>query len=157
MINLQPMSSQHLKQVSELHVADEQLKFVGTMEEILVNVDDKIHPHVMVNESGHVVGFFLIDTTYSEQHGFAAHGALGLRAFFVDSRYQGKGYGKQAVKALHLYLQQDYATFESIYLTVNCKNSNAYRCYELNGFKDHGERYHGGAAGPQHIMEMSLT
>ncbi len=156
MISLQPMSSQHLNQVSELHVAEEQLKFVGTMEEILVNVDNKVHPHVMVNESDKVVGFFLVDTTYGEQYDFAVCGALGLRAFFVDTRYQGSGYGKQAVAALHSYLQKCYERFEFIYLTVNCKNPGAYRCYELNGFKDNGELYHGGPAGPQHIMKMSL-
>lgn len=70
MLTLQPMQPQHLTQVAELHVADEQVKFVGTIDEILVNIDDKIHPHLMLAD-GQVVGFFLIDTLYSQQYDFA--------------------------------------------------------------------------------------
>ncbi|UAB71492.1 GNAT family N-acetyltransferase [Vibrio sp. SCSIO 43132] len=155
MLSLQPMEPKHLEQVSDLRVEESQLKFVGTMEEILVNVDDKVHPNVMLS-GDRIVGFFLIDTSYPASYEFAQSGSLGLRAFFIDSRYQGNGYGKQAVASLKPFLNDQYPSHHSIYLTVNCKNPGAYRCYDLAGFQDTQELYHGGAAGPQHIMVMPL-
>ncbi|MBY8314769.1 GNAT family N-acetyltransferase [Vibrio fluvialis] len=156
MLTLQPMLPQHLTQVAELHVADEQVKFVGTIDEILVNIDDKIHPHLMLAD-GQVVGFFLIDTLYSQQYDFAGSHNLGLRAFFVSQQAQGNGYGKQATRLLKEYLQRLYPQFQCIYLTVNCKNPGARHCYLGGGFEDTGELYLGGAAGPQHIMQLDLS
>ncbi|MBL4261054.1 GNAT family N-acetyltransferase [Vibrio fluvialis] len=156
MLTLQPMQPQHLTQVAELNVADEQVKFVGTIDEILVNIDDKIHPHLMLAD-GQVVGFFLIDTLYSQQYDFAGSHHLGLRAFFVSQQAQGNGYGKQAARLLKEYLQRLYPQFHRIYLTVNCKNPGARHCYLGGGFEDTGETYLGGAAGPQHIMQLDLS
>ncbi|WP_412498496.1 GNAT family N-acetyltransferase [Vibrio furnissii] len=156
MLTLQPMLPQHLEQVAELKVADDQLKFVGTIDEILVNIDDQIHPHVLV-ANGNVVGFFLIDTTYSLQYDFAGAHNLGLRAFFVSQQEQGKGYGKQAAACMKTYLHSSYPQFSRVYLTVNCKNPGARHCYLHGGFVDDGELYLGGAAGPQHIMHLDLS
>ncbi|WP_308811172.1 GNAT family N-acetyltransferase [Photobacterium profundum] len=80
------------------------------------------HKHVVLVDDA-VVGFFVIDTA---NYGFCSKGALGLRAFFIDSRHQGKGYGKFSVAALKPYLQQAYSQNSKIYLTVNCKNLSAY-------------------------------
>lgn len=155
MLNLHPMQPKHLAEVAELQVAPEQIKFVGCIEDIMVNIDNFIHPHVMLfNDT--VVGFFLIDTTYSAQYPFAAPGSLGLRAFFVSEPFQGQGFGKQAVQLLSIYLPAHYPQYDTIYLTVNCKNPAAKRCYELGGFRDTGELYLGGDAGPQQIMILNF-
>lgn len=154
-IDIQAMTPAHLPQVAELSVAPEQVKFVGTMEEILVNIDDTVHPHVIM-DSDTVVGFFLIDTQYGHKYDFARSEALGLRAFFIDHRHQGKGYAKRAVLALKAFLVSAYPDFDQIYLTVNCKNPAARHCYVQGGFTDTHELYLGGAAGPQHIMHMTL-
>ncbi|MEL6114852.1 GNAT family N-acetyltransferase [Photobacterium sp. SP02] len=154
-IEIQGMTPAHLPQVAELSVATEQVKFVGTMEEILVNIDDTVHPHVIM-DSDTVVGFFLIDTQYGHSFDFADSEALGLRAFFIDQRHQGKGYAKRAVLALRAFLESAYPDFAQIYLTVNCKNPAARHCYQQGGFADTHELYLGGAAGPQHIMRMAL-
>lgn len=154
-LTLHAMQPQHLPQVAELSVADDQIKFVGTIDEILLNMDDKVHPHVMLCGE-QVVGFFLIDTTYSQRYEFAGHHHLGLRAFFVTQQAQGKGFGKQAIMLLRTHLRQGYADYRRIYLTVNCKNPAARHCYLLGGFVDTDKRYLGGAAGPQHIMYLDL-
>lgn len=155
MISLHPLQEPHLQQLEHLKVSDEQLKYVGTMEEILVNVSDIVHPHVVVVEN-QVVGIFLIDTQYHLQHDFCGDKALGFRAFFIDEKHQGKGYASSVMKALREYINQHYLDSEYLYLTVNCKNPIAYRCYANAHFVDTGELYHGGAAGPQHIMLMNL-
>lgn len=150
------MQSEHLAEVAELQVAPQQVQFVGTIEEIMVNIDHLIHPHVMLFND-QVVGFFLIDTTYSAHYKFAVAGSLGLRAFFVSERFQGRGIGKQAVQQLNTYLSIHYPHYDTVYLTVNCKNPAAKHCYESGGFIDTGELYLGGDAGPQHIMIVKFS
>jgi len=154
-IEIQGMTPAHLPQVAELSVATEQVKFVGTMAEILVNIDHAVHPHVIL-DGDTVVGFFLIDTQYGHKYDFAESAALGLRAFFIDQRYQGKGYARRAVLDLKAFLASAYPGFHQIVLTVNCKNPAARHCYEQGGFADTHALYLGGAAGPQHIMSMAL-
>ncbi|OAJ95751.1 GNAT family N-acetyltransferase [Vibrio bivalvicida] len=155
MITLTPMTPAYLEQVMTLSIAEDQLPYVGTIEEVLLNADDKVHPHLVLADDN-VVGIFLIDTMYSGGYDFAPRRALGFRAFLVDITCQGKGYGSATTAELGSYLAQQYPNFNTVYLTVNCKNPVAYRCYLNNGFSDSGELYLGGAAGPQHIMLMEL-
>jgi len=156
MITLTPMTPDHLAQVVELSVATEQLPFVGTIEEVLLNADDKVHPHLVLNEQ-QVVGIFLIDTQYHLAYPFADASSLGFRAFLIDKDQQGKGYAQQALKQLNSYLGLHYPSFNRVFLTVNCRNAPAYRCYLKVGFIDTEEQYLGGVAGPQHIMRLSLV
>ncbi|UXH99901.1 GNAT family N-acetyltransferase [Photobacterium sp. TY1-4] len=156
MIRIEAMKPHHLDEVIQLSVTDEQLPFVGTIDEILVNIDSVVHPHVIVSD-GHVVGFFLIDTTYANNYEFAEPGSLGLRAYLIDQQYQGQGFGKLAVQQLNGFLAQAYPQFQQMYLTVNCKNPGAKHCYLSGGFEDTGSLYLGGAAGPQHIMKLAFT
>lgn len=156
MLKITPMTPSHLEQVVALCVEPDQLPFVGTVEEVLLNADDNVHPHLVIVDE-RVVGIFLIDTLYSAQYRFAHTGSLGFRAFLIDAGEQGKGYGRDTIKNLEDYLRCHYPDHGAIYLTVNCKNLAAKQCYLKYGFKDQGELYHGGAAGPQHIMLMDYT
>ncbi|MEF1291371.1 GNAT family N-acetyltransferase [Vibrio sp. M260118] len=156
MITLTPMTPEYLDQVISLSIAEEQLPFVGTIEEVLANADDEVHPHLVLAD-GHVVGIFLIDTTYSVHYDFCSPNTLGFRAFLVDIKCQGLGYGSAVIAQLTDYLAPHYSNYNTVYLTVNCENPVAYKCYLNNGFIDSGDVYLGGAAGPQHIMLKSLT
>ncbi len=154
-VQLSPLQQQHHSTLESLTVHPEQLKFVGTLQEILCNVSSSVHPNVVMFE-GEVVGFFLIDTHYSDDYTFCQGAALGLRAFFIGQAHQGKGFGKAATAALKPFLNQYYVNAKQIYLTVNCKNPSAYACYVAAGFEDTDKLYHGGAAGPQHILRLAL-
>ncbi|GAB6261270.1 GNAT family N-acetyltransferase [Photobacterium sp. 53610] len=155
LIRIEAMKPAHLEQVAVLSVEETQVKFVGTMNEILVIIDNIVHPHVILDGET-VVGFFLIDTRYGQCYDFSETDALGLRAFFIDQHHQGKGYGKAAVASLKPFLKSAYPEALQLFLTVNCKNPAARYCYEQGGFTDTGDLYLGGAAGPQHIMQMAL-
>lgn len=155
-LELSPLQKQHHASIDSLSVHDDQLKYVGTLEEILCNVSSTVHPNVVLFK-GQVVGFFLIDTTYSQDYAFCQGEALGLRAYFIGKQHQGKGYGKAAMAALATYLNQRYAQAKQIYLTVNCKNPSAYQCYIAAGFEDTETLYYGGAAGPQHVLRLALA
>ena len=156
MINIQRMESQrHLKYVERLKVESEQLKFVGTIEEILSGLEPECEAHVILNDN-EVVGFFLLDLGFAKRYGFAESDCVGLRAFFIDHRHQGKRYGTKAIEQLRHHVKKYYPKTSSIYLTVNCKNPVARSCYLKAGFEDTAELYLGGAAGPQHIMRLMI-
>ncbi|TFH92559.1 GNAT family N-acetyltransferase [Vibrio ouci] len=155
MVKLAPLRTELLEQVIQLSVAEQQLPYVGTIDEVLINADEHTHPHIVLKHD-QVIGIFLIDMLYSQSYEFAESGSLGFRAFLIDQHQQGQGYGGKVMGQLRGYLAQHYPNHHSIYLTVNCKNTNAYQCYVKNGFHDTNECYLGGAAGPQHIMLMKL-
>lgn len=138
-----------------LSVASEQLEFTGTVADALAGVGDARHPHgIWLDQS--LVGFFIVDTRFDLEFDFCESGSLGIRTFLIDSRRQGQGLGKAAAKALTLYLAEAYPVSAKVWLTVNCRNQAAYRCYEQGGFADTGDLYLGGAAGPQHVMRQPL-
>ncbi|TCS41271.1 GNAT family N-acetyltransferase [Reinekea marinisedimentorum] len=156
MVEIRKAADSELDQIKTLSVADDQVKFVGVLADLLQEVPNTWHLHVITADKK-IVGFFNIDVGYSSNYSFAGSDELGLRTFFIDSGHQGKGYGKAAVLALEPYLTITYSGWASAVLTVNCKNKSAYNCYVNGGFKDTGDLFHGGNAGPQHIMRLSLA
>lgn len=156
MVKIEKMTTQHLAEVITLSVVEEQKKFVGTIDEILASANAQIRPHVILVEDK-IVGFFLIDTTYAKTYDFTGQSnSIGLRSFFISKEHQGKGYAKQAILALPNYLSEAYPHHSKIFLTVNCQNPIAKELFLKGGFEDTNALYHGGAAGPQHIMVRSI-
>lgn len=141
---------------TSLLVAPEQLKFTGTVADALAGIDEACHPHgIWLDRS--MVGFFIVDTQFDREFDFCEAGSLGIRTFLIDGQRQGQGLGKAAAKAVGPYLAEAYPASTVVWLTVNCRNLAAYRCYEQGGFTDTGDLYLGGAAGPQHVMRQLLT
>jgi len=101
------------------------------------------------------VGFFVLDrggVPGAERH----RGAVGLRALFVDAGHQGRGIGAAALRALPGFARQRFPGAPAIVLTVNETNPVARRVYLRAGFRDTGERYHGGRLGPQQVLRLDL-
>lgn len=159
---LQPLSLDNpaeVKAAEQLAVHPEQVIYVGTVAESLADVaaDDSscLLPHGVWLE-GELVGYFLVDTGYGHNYDFAPTDALGVRTLLIDARRQGGGLGKQTALLLKPYLQKAFPDREYGYLTVNCQNPGARHCYLAGGFIDEGVLYHGGGAGPQHVMWLRL-
>ena len=67
-----------------------------------------------------------------------APGKLWLDRLLIDKKYQGKGYGKQAVLVLLERLQAEYVS-DKVYLSVYENNLHAIRLYQQIGFCFNGE------------------
>ena len=143
-------------EVLKLSVTEVQKPYVRTIQAILDDSTPQRDCHVL-EVAEEIVGFFIIDRAYAEQYDFCEMGNLGFRAYFIDQHRQGKGYGKASIYGLRDYLKTEYPAYPAVVLTVNCRNEKAHQLYLEGGFIDGGELYHGGAAGPQHIMRMSLA
>lgn len=156
MLTIEKLTTADFESVRSLSVDDTQQQYVGTTEEILSNLSSSCIPHIIKQES-EIVGFFLLDFSYSESYEFVTEdNCIGLRAYLIDAKQQGNGYGVKAVKLLPDYVKSHFPDVSKIYLTVNCKNPIAKNCYVKAGFIDNGDLYLGGAAGPQHIMSLNL-
>ncbi|PKH06042.1 GNAT family N-acetyltransferase [Moritella sp. Urea-trap-13] len=156
MVTIEKLTNLSAEAVLKVTLAEEQVKFAGTAADFLADGSDTIHLHVIKFDDD-VVGFFKIDVMYSLSNELGIENCIGLRAFAIDVNQQGKGLGSASVKALFPYLKQNYSSYGSIYLTVNCKNPGARICYQKGGFEDSGEKYLGGAAGPQYIMHGKIA
>ena len=99
------------------------------------------------------VGYYRIEPNARSVagHDFAVP-ALGLRAFFIDAGWQGRGLGTRALAALIADVTERHPQAKLLVLTVNCNNHVALQLYLRAGFNDSGELYHGGRSGLQHLL-----
>jgi diamine N-acetyltransferase len=59
--------------------------------------------------------------------------------FFIDSHYQGQGYGKQSLQILIDFIKKHCAECRAIHITVHPENERAIRLYTTAGFQPTGE------------------
>lgn len=59
--------------------------------------------------------------------------------FFIDSHFQGQGYGKQALQTLLHFIKEQFVECQAMYITVHPENERAIRLYTAAGFQPTGE------------------
>jgi RimJ/RimL family protein N-acetyltransferase len=83
--------------------------------------------------------------------------ARGLRSFFIDADWQGRGLAGQALEALFADLAERDPATRLLALTVDRRNHAAQALYRRAGFEARDALYHGGRAGPQQLMLRRLA
>ncbi|WP_306659888.1 GNAT family N-acetyltransferase [Bacillus sp. AFS002410] len=78
-----------------------------------------------------------------------------LRAYSIDSNFQGKGIAKQSLKLLPDFVKAHFPEKNEIILGVNHKNIAAQHVYLKSGFVDKGVRVMG-KKGELFVMHMDL-
>ena len=139
-IELRPVTQENWQSLIKLKVREGQKDFVAS------NLYSIAESHFGFDEEGHwelsPYGLFLND----EPVGFAMTGlninhprfqGLVLR-LMVDERYQGKGYGRQAMKALtELFLANEHV--KAVCISYAPENDVARKLYASFGFVETGE------------------
>ena len=156
MLCLAPLTHDDLPRVAHVRVHPDQIKFSGTVAEAFEAAEPDVDFHGIF-EGKDAVGFFKIDRTYASRYPFAAPNGLGLRAFMIDATRQGAGIGTRTCRALPSYLRAHYSDRADLWLTVNFANPAAYRAYRSGGFRDTGEIWRHGEAGPQNVLVLPLA
>lgn len=152
-VSFAKLVSDHFTAVRSITLSEQDVAFATSAEQFLADDADGIFRYVILFDDL-VVGFFKIQETYSQSHDFCPPEGLGLRMVAIDNTKQGQGIGTAMVRVLPSLLRTQHGDFSVAYLTVNCQNPAARRCYEKGGFEDTGALYLGGELGPQHIMRM---
>jgi RimJ/RimL family protein N-acetyltransferase len=115
---------------------------------------DPFRTPVAIVDDGRPVGIFVLQREAAPLAP-GPHDLL-LRAFFVDAAAQGRGIAGRALARLPDFVRHHLPAARRIVLSVNVRNPIAIRTYLRAGFADRGELYHGGAMGPQHVLELTL-
>jgi ribosomal protein S18 acetylase RimI-like enzyme len=157
-IRVLPVDADVRPGVLTLRVQEAQLPFVGRIEDSLADV--AVCPGsealALVVDDG-VVGYVRIDRRAVAMGGHPlAEGAVALRSFMIDAGRQGEGLGGRSLDAIHAYVAGRHPDRERILLTVNVRNEAAVHVYRRAGYRDSGELYHGGLAGPQFVLWRPL-
>ena len=151
MIEIKPFTNRDENAVKRIVVPKSQVRFASIAEDFIASATETMHLYVIYYH-GEIIGFFKLDIAYSEQMKFCPINTLGLRTFVISQPYQGKGIGTAVIKSILHYTAVHYARYDAIYLTVNCKNPAAKRCYEKSGFQLTGALFLEGDFGPQEVM-----
>lgn len=141
-----------------LHVTPPQRDYVGDIAISLADAAGSTRSTPMAILRGSTpVGYYRIEANAGTVCGrdFDQH-AVGLRSFFIDHRWQRQGLASQALAALVTDLSTRHPAARLLVLLVNCRNLAALRLYLRAHFVDTGELYHGGRAGPQHLLWRAL-
>lgn len=139
-----PVNSENRREIESLAVFSEQAGFIESVTECLQEADGlKLWRPVGIYDNDILIGFAMYGY-FSEP----SPGQLWLDRLLIDKKYQGKGYGKQAVLLLLDRLHTEYQS-DTVYLSVYENNPHAIKLYQQTGFRFNGKRDSKG----EHIME----
>lgn len=157
-VRVLPVNEALAPAVRALQVAPEQLPFVGDTAFNLADTWRDPNSEAMAVLAGdRVVGFYRLDFSVQAIAGRSlGEPGVGLRAYMIDRTQQGRGYGTRAIAACRDDLRLRHPQRRLLALTVNVRNRPAISAYLKAGFVDTGELFHGGNAGPQHLMLLRL-
>jgi diamine N-acetyltransferase len=86
-----------------------------------------------IYEDSTIIGYVMVIYDYDEE-------TYNIWHMMIDEKYQGKGYGTEAVKLCIDYIKtKPFGKSNDIILTCNMNNSHAIHIYKKLGFKDTGE------------------
>lgn len=125
-----------LEDVLDLHVKDEQRNTIETVEECIREARElSLWKPTLIKVNNENVGFAMYGLWKEE----GEHGRVWLDRFFIDERYQGRGYAKEVLPPLINIIMNTYLVNE-IYLSVYESNIPAIQLYKKNGFEFNGEK-----------------
>jgi RimJ/RimL family protein N-acetyltransferase len=155
-VELSPLRPELRAAVLALRVAPGQERYSGTPALTVPAADrEPGREHVVILRDGAPVGYFQLDTA-GVPGAPKAPEILGLRGFLIDISVQGQGVATAALARLAPYVRERFPDHRTVALTVNLTNPAAIAVYRRAGFVETGAIYHGGTAGPQHVMLLAV-
>lgn len=158
LIGVLPVDDALLPAMQELEVLPAQRGYVGNIANLLADAAACPGAEPMaICRGNRPVGYYRIDP-----HPRSVAGrnfdvpTLGLRAFFIDTRWQRQGLGALALGALLADVTKRHPEARQLVLTVDPGNLAAIRIYLRAGFHDSTELYHGGRCQPQRLLLRKL-
>jgi GNAT superfamily N-acetyltransferase len=157
-LHVVPLTQALAARAAALEVAPGQEAYVGSPKFNIPNtLADPRSEGMLVYDGDLLVGCYRMDFSPNAITGqrYAA-ASVGLRAFLIDRRHQGRGLGARAALAMCGDLQSRHPDRRVLLLAVHCRNRAAIATYRHAGFIDTGRCLAGGRAGPQHLMLREL-
>ena len=117
-----------------LHVREDQRRFVADRSVILARAwayrESRSRAYIIYNEDTPVGMAMYRDIEDMEAYAFDQ--------FFIDERYQGRGFGMEAVRQIMKLIEED-GRYDKVYLCYIDGDTAARNMYEKLGFRETGE------------------
>jgi len=148
MIRLEAVNGENVWDILKLHVGDAQKSFVAPNDVSIIEAYIAIthHGHAFpfgIYEADTPVGFCMIGFGADDEWVDApviAQGNYNLWRFMIDERYQGKGYGREAMKRIMDYIAgEPCGPADYCWLSYEPENTAAKALYASFGFRETGE------------------
>lgn len=137
-VELRKINSENWREALQLSVSVEQQKFVAdvtppvaiALVKAYVKPDGKrVDPYGIYNQN-EMIGFFNLHFTPKSKEDY------WLFHFFIDKRFQRKGFGSESIKQLIKHLKHTHPSCNRLCLTVNPENAAGKLFYIKLGFND---------------------
>ena len=134
MIRLTDITEDNWMEVASLSVKDSQKDFLAPAVGILArgyvyrNCNGRVYA---IENNGVIIGMALVREFTEEPLGY------DLQQFMIDQRYQGMGYGSQALKLILDELRRE-GHYDHVEVCVRNDDAAAIKLYEKHGFADSG-------------------
>ncbi len=148
MIRLEPINGDNFRDILKLHVSKEQENFVAPNDISIIEAYIAITHHgeafpFGIYDDNTPVGFCMIGFGTDDDWDDApeiAKDSYNLWRFMIDERYQGKGYGRAAMKLIMDYIgSEPCGPAEYCWLSYEPENERAKALYASFGFRETGE------------------
>ena len=111
---------------------------------------------LVITADNDVMGFLVLDSSEDVQIYTSNPKGLLLRAFSIDSRFQGKGYGLASMHLLKHFIKENFSEYEELVFGVNHLNEPARRLYLKAGFEETVKTVIG-RRGPQYVFRWHIV
>ena len=134
MVRLTEVTEANWMEVASLSVKDDQKGFLAPAAGILArgyvyrNCNGKVFA---IENDGTIVGVALVREFTDEPLGY------DLQQFMIDQRYQGQGYGSEALQLILDGLRKE-GHYDHVEVCVKKNDAEAIRLYKKNGFTESG-------------------
>lgn len=130
------ITSHNYDEVKNLHISASQKGNVETVEECCREAEEFSlwHP-IAIADGEKLIGFAMYGLWINE----GERGRVWLDRFFIDERFQGRGYAKPVLIQLIRKIHEEYG-YDEVYLSVYESNQLAIKVYQSLGFAFNGER-----------------
>ncbi|MEO8461090.1 MAG: GNAT family N-acetyltransferase [Dokdonella sp.] len=157
-IAVQPVGTAHRAAVLALRVRADQLDYVGTMRDMLLDAEacPGSEPMAILRDD-RVVGYYRLDFPAAREESARLQiEYVTLRCYLVDASAQRSGIGAAAMSAICADLRVRYPLLARIALNVDPENSTALDLYRRCGFVHVADLAYGGRNGPQHVLHLEI-
>ncbi|ROR31903.1 diamine N-acetyltransferase [Mobilisporobacter senegalensis] len=144
MISLRKINEENFEECIKLEPKKDQKSFVASnirslaQAYVALSNEECIPMPYAIYENDIMVGFTML--SYNEAAEESEENTYWVCRLMVDKQYQGKGYGKEAMKkALDLIKTEPYGNASGVYLSYEPENEIAKKLYASLGFVATGE------------------
>ncbi|MEQ2528326.1 GNAT family N-acetyltransferase [Robertmurraya yapensis] len=138
--------------LSDYDLAEEQIRFTSLPSQAILACEiDKTRYPIVILSNGKPAGFFVLHGWEGVKAYSDNRDAILLRAYSINSKFQGKGIAKRSLSILDSFIKSHFPTSNEIILAVNHQNTVAQHLYKVSGFVDKGIRVMG-RIGEQYIL-----